>query len=228
MKPIPEFERLTVILVHQMRNSLSTILSAVSQIRKHSKTKSDEEEVLLKAAEEEVIRLNETVGGVLDFARPRAAKIVDCHPVELVRHAAERFSRIRGLPDGVTLSVEAKNEDLSTALDPELFTRAVEHLLANALESFDSEKGSIEVKIKPMSKNGTGVAVEVIDNGCGIPDDVLDRIFEPFFSTKSSSLGLGLTLVQRAAKAHQGEIEIESLLEKGTIARLQIPDGNGA
>ena len=222
-KPSEEFERLAVTLAHEMRNSLSTILSAVSQIRNHSRTKSEEEDTLLRAAEEEVIHLNETVGGVLDFARPSPARVLECRPVEIARDAIERLTHNRGLPKGVKLSVEALDEDLSTALDPKMFAKAIEHLLTNSLESMDRENGSITVKIDPISGSGTGVAVQVLDNGCGFPDDIRDMIFEPFFSTKSSSLGLGLTLVQQMAQAHKGTIQLESEPGKGTAARLLIP-----
>jgi signal transduction histidine kinase len=67
------------------------------------------------------------------------------------------------------------------------------------------------------------VEISVADNGCGIPAELLERIYEPFFTTKRDGTGLGLALVRRAVEEHSGSIRCESLEGKGTTFRLVIP-----
>jgi signal transduction histidine kinase len=70
---------------------------------------------------------------------------------------------------------------------------------------------------------GKYVNIEIADNGCGIADENIDRVFIPFFTTKEGGAGLGLCVVYRVIQAHQGEIQISSNGEHGTIVSIQLP-----
>jgi len=87
--------------------------------------------------------------------------------------------------------------------------------------------------MQAMNKGGTlslatgegaeGVWVSVTDTGCGIPDEQLKRIFEPFYTTKKKGTGLGLMIVQRIVRAHNGRIELDSRVGRGTLFRIWLP-----
>jgi signal transduction histidine kinase len=100
---------------------------------------------------------------------------------------------------------------------------ALEQLLLNLLRNAAQALGSGgSVTIRVQSHDGS-VALEVRDDGSGIPADALDRVFEPMFTTRPDGTGLGLTIARRIAIAHGGQLELESARGQGTTARLTLP-----
>lgn len=93
-------------------------------------------------------------------------------------------------------------------------------LFMNAIEAM-SKGGRLRIKTDPGFSQ-EGVLVTVSDTGCGIPPDILPNIFEPFFSTKEST-GLGLAVVYRIVRQHEGRVEVESKLNEGTTFRIYLP-----
>ena len=73
-----------------------------------------------------------------------------------------------------------------------------------------------------VEARGQEAIVHINDTGTGIPDEILERVFEPLYSTRAEGTGLGLTVAQRIAKAHEGRIEIESEVGKGTTVRVHL------
>jgi signal transduction histidine kinase len=104
--------------------------------------------------------------------------------------------------------------------DRRLLERAVVNLLENALQAV-GERGWIRVGLR--SDGARGVLIEVRDSGPGVDPEIRDRIFEPFFSTKTSGSGLGLALVKKIAEDHGGGVALESGGREGTRAILRLP-----
>jgi signal transduction histidine kinase len=103
--------------------------------------------------------------------------------------------------------------------DRRLLERAVVNLIENGLHAL-GEEGVLGVRVRADSER---VFIEVADSGGGVDPDILDRVFEPFFSTKATGSGLGLALVKKIAEDHGGGIELESTPGQGTRARLWLP-----
>ena len=101
-----------------------------------------------------------------------------------------------------------------------MLSRAVVNLIENALQAM-SNGGTLTVGT--ADHNGKEAILFVEDTGPGLAREVRARLFEPYFSTKSSGTGLGLAIVRRAVEAHGGRIEIESEAGKGTAFRIRIP-----
>jgi signal transduction histidine kinase len=111
------------------------------------------------------------------------------------------------------------------AFDPDRLRRVVVNLVENAAQSrADSEREKRELEISVATRRlGESIEIVVSDNGAGIAPDVLPRIFEPLFSTKSFGTGLGLPTVKQIVEQHGGEIELSSELGVGTRARVRLP-----
>ncbi len=127
------------------------------------------------------------------------------------------------------------------ALDPGVFREMLEEILLNAREALDEEEGHVMVKTgvcrfdsspwghvhAPEPVDGDYVFVEVADNGCGMDGDTLERIFDPFFSTRFTGRGLGLAVVQGITGIRRGWIGVSSTPEQGTVFRLCFPAVTG-
>jgi signal transduction histidine kinase len=110
------------------------------------------------------------------------------------------------------------------AIDPERFRRVIINLVDNAAQAIrDSggENGNINVSCSPFND---GTIISVKDNGLGIPDDVLDRMFEPLFTTKSFGAGLGLATVKQLVQQHSADMRIDTEVGVGSIFSVVLPD----
>jgi two-component system, NtrC family, sensor histidine kinase HydH len=107
--------------------------------------------------------------------------------------------------------------------DPQQLKQAFYNLIKNACESMD-QKGTLLIRIYPFSKNGASYArVEIKDTGKGITPEDLTNIFNPFYSTKESSLGLGLPIVHKIVTSHRGQIEVDNRLGEGVTFIITFP-----
>jgi signal transduction histidine kinase len=129
---------------------------------------------------------------------------------------------------GIDLCIEV-NEDLKDiSFDPELIHRCLLNLVTNAIEAYQSEdcgKGVKKVSVRTTKAPGWGVEYRVEDAGCGMNQEIKEKIFQRFFTTKGSAgTGIGLMATKKLIDAHQGEIEVESEENKGSVFVIRIPD----
>ena len=108
-----------------------------------------------------------------------------------------------------------------TLLDENQIEQVFINLLLNALNAVE-ENGSVTVK-SAMNSNQKTVQVEITDNGCGIAADDIEKIFEPFYSTKAKGTGLGLAVSYGIIQNHQGDIRVYSVPGQGTRFTLEFP-----
>ena len=105
--------------------------------------------------------------------------------------------------------------------DVELIEQVIINLLKNAMEAArEVDNPTIEIRTAKTSEGKT--FIEVQDNGKGIPADVLDKIFVPFFTTKKEGSGIGLSLSRQIMRLHKGNIEVNSVMGQGTIFTLSL------
>ena len=153
-----------------------------------------------------VKRLEAIVGQTLSFTSQMTA---DPRPVNL--HAV--LADAAGLAGGAAVICRP---DLTATVDPELIGQAVLNLLRNAADAGGTGRVSAEVY-------GDRLHVAVADDGPGFPAEVLDRAFDPFFTTRAEGTGLGLAIVHRVAEAHGGDAVIENLSGGGAAVTLRLP-----
>ena len=104
-------------------------------------------------------------------------------------------------------------------MDPAQIKQALVNLIKNAIQAM-TKGGALTVQTDP---GVDGVVVSVADTGGGIPQEQINRIFEPFYTTKKKGTGLGLMIVQRIVRDHNGRMDLESHVGKGTVFRIWLP-----
>jgi len=142
------------------------------------------------------VQLSEVVDSVLEFLEPQCAS----RGIELVRDYADDLPPVQ--------------------LDPAQFAQAVQNLVLNAVQALDRDG---RITVATATHADRGVALTVADDGPGIPDDVQNKIFEVFFTTRESGTGLGLNIVSRIVEEHGGTLTVDSRPGEGAAFRIQLP-----
>jgi signal transduction histidine kinase len=146
-----------------------------------------------------------------------AINIASVDLVDLIARTVELF----GGSDAYSINYKASEEHITINADREQLSRVFMNLIKNAIQSIpESRKGKINITIEKEEKQ---VAVVVSDNGNGIPDDVKPKLFTPNFTTKSSGMGLGLTIVRNILDQLAGEISYTTKPGAGTKFTIKIP-----
>lgn len=195
--------QLAASIAHEVRNPLGVIRSAAQSIDEGlaERATADERDAC-RFITAEIDRLNTVITSLLAFARPL---VVDTRPTavsELVTRAlqlAQRDLERKGI------HVQRHDHPETVRADPDLATQMLVDLLANACDA-SPEGGAISVATR--SRDGL-VEIDVTDEGPGVPEDVRERIFEPFFSTRSDGTGLGLAVARQIARAHGGDVRVD-------------------
>jgi len=120
---------------------------------------------------------------------------------------------------GLNLRARLARQLPVTPLDPTQIQQVLVNLIKNALQAM-TKGGTLTLQ---TGEGAEGVWVSVADTGGGIPQEQINRIFEPFYTTKKKGTGLGLMIVQRIVRAHGGHIELESQVGRGTTFRIWLP-----
>jgi signal transduction histidine kinase len=120
---------------------------------------------------------------------------------------------------GIKFEISGKDAPVSFMADIDLLEQVIINLIRNARDALAmTDKPSIQVTMGP--KEGRQLSIKVRDNGQGIPDDILDRIFVPFFSSKESGTGIGLSLSRQIIIMHRGTLEVDTMPGKTTFEIL--------
>ena len=207
------FGQLVGSIGHELRNPLGVIESSLYLLRGRT---GDDERVKkhLDRIGDQVQLSNQIISGLLDMVRDRPLPRESFPLATLLDRAAEAVPR----PPGVTLEISAA-EGLSVRGDPVQLRQAVVNLLLNAVQAAGPEG---EVRIVSRADEG-GLAVDVEDDGPGVPESVRGRLFEPLITTKEHGNGLGLALVKRVAERHGGTVLHEPRAGGGTRFTLRLP-----
>ena len=218
---------LSASLAHEIRNPLASIRSSVEQLAR-SKHADDDERFLAGLIVRESDRLSRLLSEFLDFARVRATHFV---PVDLHSLVVAVVRLIRAHPDcrpDAAITVEGSHTLLEG--DEDLLHRVVANLVLNAVQA---ARGPIRITISVAPAQSSeiphgadlehAVRLQIRDNGPGIPEEVRERLFQPFVSGRSGGSGLGLAIVQRAVEAHRGLVLVESAAGSGTTFTIFLP-----
>lgn len=217
-----EIARLAGGLAHEIKNPLSTIRLNMDLLAEEFAGSDNprEQRMLAKVlvVQRECERLQELLDNFLDFAKVRHLKPQPTNLNQLVKQLLE-FYRPRAQEAGIEV-VDYLASDLPTVLlDREAFHSALLNLVINAEQAMPNG-GQLVVR---TSATADGVALDLIDTGCGIDEKTLARIFEAFYSTKKRGSGLGLATTKKIVEAHGGHIGVQSELGRGTQFTIRLP-----
>lgn len=206
-------------VAHSVRNPLTSVkMRLFSMERDLVLTSSQKED--FEVISEEIRHIDTIVGNFLEFSRPPRLKIQPVSPSDLV-DAAISLLKHRLESYNVTLEVHREHRLPAINGDPDQLKEVIVNLLANACEAL-IDGGLILIKETAHLSDDAdaGITIEVADQGPGIPNEIRDRIFQPFFSTKEEGTGLGLSIARRIVNEHGGSLELVS--ESGQGARFVI------
>jgi signal transduction histidine kinase len=205
-------------IAHEIRNPLTSINILIHSLTEKLPTENSQWEDL-KVIEEEILRINEIVDQFLRFAKPASPLF---EKADLVPIIEETFQLVRPQIKRGKISVQKEFEPLPfVTVDKEQIKQVILNLLINAIQAMP--KGGRLVLSSRVSREGYWVELTVQDSGIGIPPEDLDKLFDPFFSTKEGGIGLGLSIAHRIVDQHHGKIEVDSNPGKGTRFTISLP-----
>lgn len=164
--------------------------------------------------------LNRLVNQVLNYARPVHPHLESVNLITLLNETKEYIFADTNLDTGkIDISIDSPFQELLVAIDPPLFKSALLNLLVNAIQAMP--KGG-KILINAAKKHGH-VILSITDTGMGISEENISKLYSPFFTTKPEGNGLGLAEVQKVVQAHNGTIDVNSVVGQGTTFVLKLP-----
>ncbi|MBT3256861.1 MAG: GAF domain-containing protein [Deltaproteobacteria bacterium] len=214
-------------LAHEIKNPMTAIGTFLQLLPQKFDDREFREE-FHKVALEETSRVNNLINELLDLVKTRKTHFEFNHIHELVDKMILLVS-----PESNAKKIEVVRQYSSNIcqiwMDSEKIKEVVLNLLSNAVE-FTPENGKIEISTKKLpAADGMGnIRIEIRDNGAGIPESMLDKVFDPYFTTKHKSClhkgtGLGLSIVHKNMQDHSGTVEVKSSLNVGTSFIMTLP-----
>jgi len=204
-------ERLIRILAHEIRNPLNNITLAVEQL----KTPSDDEEIqnyLVGIVQRNCTRINKIITELLDLTKPLELKF-EKHSLQEIMDESLSLATDRINLQHIKVQKNYPASPIELDVDRSKLIIAFTNLVINAIEAMETNKGELDVSISALP---TSYSVSIRDNGKGIPDEFLPKLFEPFFTSKKNGMGLGLAACYSIIESHKGTIHVETKMDKGS------------
>lgn len=204
--------RIARTIAHEVRNPLTNILLATEQL-KEMENKNEESPVLLELINRNAARINQLVSDLLNATR---FTHLDFSKVNINGLLEEALDMAKDRIDLNQISVERSfiPEDCEIYVDREKIKMALLNIIVNAVEAMEKQTGILQVKSR---KEGNKCIIEIKDNGKGMDEEALQKLFEPYFTSKPKGNGLGLTNTQNIILNHRGKISVYSKPGKGTL-----------
>jgi signal transduction histidine kinase len=217
--------RLGSAIAHEIRNPLNYINLTLDHLRSKFAPEEDERKAnfnkLTSQLKSEVARINQQISDFLNYSRPANVNLrpMDARPVI---EDSLRIVEAQAAEQEIRIAVVEQEEIPEIMGDPEFLRSVFNNLFINAVQAMGQEGGNLSVRLLP-DDDLEFVRIEVTDTGSGIPQENLEKIFEPYFSTKETGTGLGLAIVQKVVELHDGTITADSVEGEGTKFTVRLP-----
>jgi len=225
-------------LAHEIKNPLTPIQLAVQEC--HRKYGGEDQkyrallDTTLEIVEEEVGTLRRLVSNFSNFARLPHAELRDGSLREFLQDCSEHLGHLEDEPGGtvetdaastnVAIEWKMPDRELTVAFDKQMLRRVVINLVRNAVQAIRGARGGKGGRVRVSAvAEGPGAVITIDDDGPGIPDDMLARVFEPYFTTKPDGTGLGLAIVKKIVVEHGGAIDVTKSDLGGARFSLHLP-----
>ena len=216
LEHLAQLGQMAATLAHEIRNPLGAVKGFVQLAAEQPGETARE---LLAPAVEEVQRIERLVHDLLLYGRPPEPQLRRAQWREIEARLLAHAERLR---QGQDVRFEISADSLEWTTDPALLEQVLVNLLRNAFEAAAGTAGA-EVRLEARLERGGAVTVTITDNGPGIASEARARLFQPFFTTKSSGTGLGLVIARSLTRALGGELTLRGGTPSGTVAVLHFP-----
>ncbi|WP_243372659.1 ATP-binding protein [Geotalea sp. SG265] len=218
-KKVAAVGHLALGLAHEIRNPLSAIQMNMQMIRKKIDLAGTLRENFA-IVDGEIQRLNRLLKNVMDFARPRSLHLQQAELKELIGRLMQLLSQ--RLEEQLIRTTVRMESPIQLICDPEQIHQVFLNLILNAMEAMGDTAGERHLTIHARSADGMA-QITVSDTGAGIPQNKLEQLFDPFFTTRASGGGLGLSIVQTIVLRHGGTVAVESEPGQGASFTVTLP-----
>ena len=210
-------------IAHEIRNPLASMSGSIQLLREELPL-SDEQAQLMDIVLRESERLNHTIGSFLAYARPQRAAASRLDVRTVVEDAAALLRNSAEVRDTHRVDVDVPAKPVWYEADENQIRQIIWNLATNGLRAM-KDGGGLRLSVcEVLDTTGPGeVVIAVQDEGCGIPADEIDSIFQPFRSTFERGTGLGLATVHRIVTDYNGTIQVQSTVGSGTTMRVRLP-----
>lgn len=204
-------------VAHEIRNPLSSIKGFATYFKERYKERADDQEIATIMIQE-TDRLNRVVSQLLEFARPAKPAPRETGVREFISETLFLLKR-QAQAGEVVINMDPDSFPETGCFDPDMMRQVLLNLYLNSLDAL-GDGGVLSVGV---TRDESKLVITVADNGCGINEDVIGQIFDPYFTTKSTGTGLGLAITNSIVESHGGEIKIASSPGLGTEVSVILP-----
>lgn len=215
--------QLTATVSHELRNPLGAMRPSIYLIKRLASGDNDKLNDAIERIERNIARCDHIIDELLDFTRITDIE-VKATPLDEFLHSILDEHLV---PENIRLLNQPGLNDMEVMLDKDRLRRCIINVIDNAIQAMTEE--GLESSTQPQLSISTQhennrVCIHFDDNGPGIDEEIIDRIFEPLFSTKGFGVGLGLPTVKQIMEQHDGGIDVRSICRQGTGVTLWLPD----
>lgn len=202
---------------HELRNPLNVIRNCAYLLNMALSEKADEESVnTLKVLDKQIDAANKIVTDLLDFTRIRPPQQIRADLNTMINECIS----YQAVPENIKVNVNFNGHTLPVRTDPEQMNRVFSNIISNAIQSMAAKGGELNID---AIEGDDYITIDFKDTGCGIPQEHLEKIYEPLFTTKPKGIGLGLAISRRLTEQNGGKIEVASQAGRGTTFTLKLP-----
>jgi PAS domain S-box-containing protein len=201
-------------VAHEIRNPLTTIKGFI-QLYKKDNSSIEYNDLLLSELE----RIETITSELLSLGKPQAVQLKRANLPELIENTLDLLAP-QAMMNDIQFKLFVEDDDIELICEKNQLKQVFLNILKNAIEAMP-EGGDIEIRLEKASAGKCVISIQ--DQGCGIPEELLPRLGEPFYTLKEKGTGLGLMICNKIIKQHQGTITYQSKLKQGTLVQITLP-----
>src|SRR5579864_8499772 len=210
--------RLTSGVAHEVKNPINAIVVHLEVLRQKMKEIDPDTRRHLDVISSEIQRLDRVVQTLVDFTRPVELRLNDLDMRKLVEDVVNLASPAAEKHQ-VLIEREAAPDALPVRIDADLVKQALLNIVLNGVQAMP-DGGTLRLTVK---RDGDSALISIRDQGAGIPENIRDKIFNLYFTTKTGGSGIGLAMAYRVVQMHHGSVEFTSIIDHGTTFYLRFP-----
>jgi signal transduction histidine kinase len=211
--------RMVAVVAHEVRNPLQHIRLGVETLQMYVGQDNDKLEIMGEI-QNGVTILDEIIGALLEYSRPVNLKYSSVQNGVLVRQALAILSHKL---DAVAMHIDLEREEREIAVDPVRVSQVFVNVISNGIEAMNNT-GDVRISSRFLERGGVEyLEFSISDDGPGMSEEILNRMDEPFFTTKIWGTGLGIPICRKIVDAHKGSMNIQSKPGEGTTVKITLP-----